>query len=362
MANINELGREYKKGSGTSKDYRLAVVAAIKKAGGDENTGDIPYGVISSVGRQFLLVPNAVKNIWNSYIVLGTCSPQKGGTVKGQNTKLSDDDVEFIEITKQQNPTSTHEEVRDKLLEASPNPNANVSIMTISRTIKHRLPSGEWTRKKTTRIHANRFSQENLDYTQEYLNVMLQQNPQKVKFLDEAGIELLSGSNRKYGYSKIGERCIDIVKHHAQPNKTINLMVGLEGSFCTVIDGPSNTEKYLEFFTQAITANTTQSNAEMLQVGDIVVADNVAFHHNEAEDILRDWLATYGIRLTFTPKNMPDFNPCENCFSKIKSVLKKPKFAQLMAQSVELAVYDAETEISCSDILGYYRNTKCFNL
>ena len=60
----------------------------------------------------------------------------------------------------------------------------------------------------------------------------------------------------------------------------------------------------------------------MLQVDDIIVVDNLALHHGEAERALRDFFNHIGIEPFFLPVYSPDLNPVEEVFSKLKYLLK----------------------------------------
>ena len=48
-----------------------------------------------------------------------------------------------------------------------------------------------------------------------------------------------------------------------------------------------------------------------LEVGDIVVMDNLSSHHYEGGEILEEWFDTMGIELLYTPSYSPDLNPGE---------------------------------------------------
>ena len=58
-----------------------------------------------------------------------------------------------------------------------------------------------------------------------------------------------------------------------------------------------------------------------LPFGDIIVIDNLSSHHYEGGAALEEWLGEMGIELVYTPTCLPDLNPIEECFSKIKSLL-----------------------------------------
>ena len=56
-----------------------------------------------------------------------------------------------------------------------------------------------------------------------------------------------------------------------------------------------------------------------LEVGDIIVMDNLSSHHYEGGEILEEWLYEMGIELIYTPSYSPDLNPVEFCFSKVEA-------------------------------------------
>jgi len=56
--------------------------------------------------------------------------------------------------------------------------------------------------------------------------------------------------------------------------------------------------------------------------GDIVILDNVKFHHSQRAAEL---ITAAGAKLVHLPSYSPDFNPIEECFSKIKEYLRSAK-------------------------------------
>jgi transposase len=64
-----------------------------------------------------------------------------------------------------------------------------------------------------------------------------------------------------------------------------------------------------------------QSGRPAIEVGDIIVMDNLAVHHFDGGEILEEYFEEMGIELLFTPSYSPDLNPVEMCFSKIKAKL-----------------------------------------
>ncbi len=355
----NVYGRQYHKGKPISNDMRSWIVDHIKSLGGNTETGHIPRGVKTQVSKVAKVDLKVVSDVWKTFVNSNSFSPKKP---PGKARKLLKDDEQYIESLKEENPCMTLGEIKDKLLQNSQNPDANVSESTISRTIKSRLDSGPWSRKKVTNVKRDKFSPANIAYAQNYLDFMAGIDPARVKFMDEAGVEMSSAGVRTYGHAPIGQKCIQLVKSSKEPNRTVNLMVGLDGTFCSVIEGASNTDQYINFIHEAITATAAQSAEQMLKPGDVLVVDNASIHRFQAERVLRPWLAQFDIDYAFTPRYAPEFDPAELCFGKMRSIFQRQEYQALISENIDVAVYDAVSEITLTDIAGFYRATGSFNV
>ena len=67
-------------------------------------------------------------------------------------------------------------------------------------------------------------------------------------------------------------------------------------------------------------AYAQQVLAPTLRAGDIVILDNLPAHKAKSA---RDAIEAAGARMLFLPPYSPDFNPIENAFAKLKSILRK---------------------------------------
>ena len=76
---------------------------------------------------------------------------------------------------------------------------------------------------------AERFTQQNLQYTQAYLNYISRQNPYKLKFFDESGFYLPDTLKRQYGHAPKGKPAVEVSAKTRSPHLTLNLMIGLNG-------------------------------------------------------------------------------------------------------------------------------------
>ena len=89
----------------------------------------------------------------------------------------------------------------------------------------------------------------------------------------------------------------------------------------------------------------------VLQSGDIVLLDNVKFHYSERAISL---IESAGAKVLHIPAYSPDFNPIEECISKIKQILRslkartKRKLYNALAKAIE--------KITAQDILGWFKH------
>ena len=130
-----------------------------------------------------------------------------------------------------------------EILEEVGDVGGDISVSSISRAIKSRLPSGKtYTRKKITQIAAERFTFDNMLYTQLFIDYLSSKDVRRIKFFDEAGIKIPDVGTRLYGNSPIGERCVEVVRKKENPNTSLNKLVSLDGpEYNNLIDGPTNT-------------------------------------------------------------------------------------------------------------------------
>lgn len=86
-----------------------------------------------------------------------------------------------------------------------------------------------------------------------------------------------------------------------------------------------------------------------LQRGDIVVMDNERFHHNQSARAL---IEATGARVVYLPAYSPEFNPIEQCISKLTAALRRAKARTL--RKLFNALKRAMAQISEADIRGWF--------
>ena len=89
-----------------------------------------------------------------------------------------------------------------------------------------------------------------------------------------------------------------------------------------------------------------------LKPNDIVLMDNVKFHHNQK---ILDMIRSTGAEVEHLPAYSPDFNPLEECISKIKAVLRKKRSPT--KRKLENALAKAMNDVTKSDISGWFRHS-----
>jgi transposase len=136
-------------------------------------------------------------------------------------------------------------------------------------------------------------------------------DPERLVFIDETGASTKMA--RLYGRSKRGTRCRAPVPHGHWMTTTFTGALRLSGLTAPmVLDGPMNTAAFLAYLEQILVPT--------LAPGDLVVMDNLPPHKAAA---VRAAIEAAGAELIFLPPYSPDFNPIENAFAKLKSILRK---------------------------------------
>lgn len=118
---------------------------------------------------------------------------------------------------------------------------------------------------------------------------------------------------RLRGRAKRGMRCRSPIPHGHWKTTTFTGALRLTGMTAPmVLDGPMTGEWFLAYVEQVLVPT--------LRPGDVVILDNLPAHKGIAARLA---IEAAGARMLFLPPYSPDFNPIENAFSKLKSILRK---------------------------------------
>ncbi len=350
---MNAKGRSYVSGKGMSRELRELICEEMKRQGAPEDAAKFPglYTTAQKVSDIFHVSRTSVVKYWQQLCI------DKHLDVKprsGRPAKLSDDDLAYIEMLKSQRPSITSQEIKHKLEESGSVPHG-ITEKCINDAVRKRL-STPFTRKKITPVNFRRFTQDNVRYTQSYIDVLYNMDPYRLKFFDETGFQFPDTTTPRYGHAPKGVRCIDINRYAPRPNVTLGLLIGTSGVLhADIVNGAMDGYQYSMFFHDALEA--TEDGYPVLSGGDTIVVDNCPTHHGQYAQYLYDWLGEQGIGIIFTPKYSPEFNPCENCFGKMKGLSRTQYYRNLLGENLKYGIHKLVDEISSSDVISYYRNT-----
>jgi transposase len=130
-------------------------------------------------------------------------------------------------------------------------------------------------------------------------------------FVDEMGSNISLAP--VYAWSRRGERAFVSVPRNWGKNVTLLASMSLEGMGpCLAVEG-STTREVFEAYLEHVLAPT-------LRAGQVVVMDNLTAHKGER---VRELIAARGCELLYLPPYSPDFNPIEEAFAKLKTLLRK---------------------------------------
>jgi len=207
--------------------------------------------------------------------------------------------ISLTEIV-QEDPTLTQKGMKAKLNESG----ICFSIPKICRTLKIL----SITRKRIKKRSSKTVTNELINQRKVYARDMRLYPNARLLFLDESGFNLHCGIH--YGYSAVNTNAYQVVPCNRGRNiSLISLLSCNQITNFKLIDGAYNTEKLKEFLEESWASQSLQQN-------DILVMDNVRFHHS---NIVKNWCEQKHLIIKYLPPYSPDLNPIENVFSTIKS-------------------------------------------
>ena len=109
-----------------------------------------------------------------------------------------------------------------------------------------------------------------------------------------------------------------------------------------VLDGPMNGPAFLAYVEQVLVPT--------LRPRQIVVMDNLPAHKVAG---VRTAIEATGARLWLLPPYLPDFNPIENAFAKLKAILRKAATRTLSA--LWDAIADALVQFTPAECANFFR-------
>lgn len=162
----------------------------------------------------------------------------------------------------------------------------------------------------------------------------------RLVFLDETGAK--TSLTRVYARSRRGRRAVAYAPHGHRQTTTLVAAISAERVMAPlVLDGPMDGASFEAYVEQMLVA--------ALPTGSIVVMDTLAAH--KTPRVLR-CLERAGIEVRFLPPYSPDFNPIEQMWSQVKTILRR--IAAREQKALERAIATAPGEVTPDDLRGYF--------
>ena len=162
---------------------------------------------------------------------------------------------------------------------------------------------------------------------------------ERLVFLDEFSIH--TALTPAYGRAPSGERVVS-PEPFVRERVSVISALSLAGVHAPLtLPGAFDTEAFDLWVKQAL--------VPFLLPNDIVIMDNVRFHFAGRATSL---IEATGARVVPLPPYSPDFNPIENCISKLKQFLRKAKARTLC--KLYRALKQALETITPEDIVGWF--------
>lgn len=132
-------------------------------------------------------------------------------------------------------------------------------------------------------------------------------------WLDEAGANL--AMTPTYGRAPAGERVVEYRPSSRKGKTSLIAAISLDGVVAyDMVAGSYNGERFLAWLTTALLPK--------LRSGTSLIWDNVRFHGGAA---IREAVETAGCMLIKFPPYSPDLTPIEECWSKVKHLMRRAK-------------------------------------
>jgi transposase len=159
-------------------------------------------------------------------------------------------------------------------------------------------------------------------------------------FIDESGINL--ALTRLYARSPRGKRARGKRPHKRGKNVSLIGAIGLKGLITQVsLLGSTDGLTFEAFVSQCLVPK--------LWAGACVLMDNCSIHKGAEIEAL---ITQAGARLIYLPPYSPDFSPIENCWSKVKALLRS--IGARNYPDLVKAIEQAFEKVALDDIRGWF--------
>jgi transposase len=168
-------------------------------------------------------------------------------------------------------------------------------------------------------------------------------NHRRFIFLDETAVN--TAMTPTHGRAPVGERVVDSVpRNYGGQTSIVGALSFGRGLLATMtLTGAVDTLAFDAYLERVL--------APRLRKGDVVVLDNLNVHKaSRVEEVA----ARRGAQVIWLPPYSPDFSPIEQCWSKIKTLLRAAKART--REELEKALAEAIELITRADIRGWFKH------
>ncbi len=304
-----------------SNDFREKILETKKKTNESIQQLADRFGVSYSFVRQLV----------RRYEATGTIEPAPHGG--GKPSLLEPAHIEIVIELVEEDNDATLEELRARLLART---GIQISIPTMCRV----LQKLKLTRKKKT-LHASEAESERVqNLRREYWTTIGEVKLSDLVFIDETGVK--GAMTRRYARAKRGKRAYNSSPFDRGRNVTlIGAMTCSEVLASFHFSGWTNQETFLVYVRELL--------APQLGAGACVVMDNLPAH--KATEV-REAIESVGAKVIFLSPYSPDFNPIENCWSKVKEFLRSREART--PEELDKAITEALENVTEKDLISWF--------
>ena len=161
-------------------------------------------------------------------------------------------------------------------------------------------------------------------------------------FLDEFAIHL--AMTRTPARAPVGQRAVVSEPFNPGPKLSVISALSLSGIQAPLmIEGAFDAEIFAGYVEQML--------LPCLRKGAILILDNIKFHYSPKALAL---IEAAGVKVLYLPAYSPDFNPIEECISKIKAALRRGKART--QRKLYKALAKAIALVTENDIIGWFNH------
>ena len=198
-------------------------------------TGFIPRS-LNCIAKKFRLKIDRVKKVWKRFYT----------TREFKRPKTVSSGVKHLQPETNRPSMTTGEPLR--IVKDYCDLPIGASKVAINRAVRNHTQQGKWCRKRMVRPSVEKFTPENIEHCQEFINYITTVDPYRLKFFDEGGIKLPDIGSPKYGHSLVGTPCVELMQNTQSPEITLNLLCGTNSiMWANTVNGASKTPNFLQF-------------------------------------------------------------------------------------------------------------------